>query len=204
MWTRSRSPRGHKYETLVYDIDAGTVEFVADERTKKALESYYRQFAPEELAGIQVCFRSLAFHILGVPTKKPDAAKNYTRIGSVAINRTCDGPKAITTFSNNQLIGAWSCEGTLLRSRPKDNVATAIRDIEADSTATVGVEDEILTVAVTQPIPLGHKLALRRIRSGEDILKYGTVIGRATQEIEAGEHVHVHNVESTRARGDLA
>ena len=88
--------------------------------------------------------------------------------------------------------------------KPRDNVATAIRDIEAHRAATVGVEDEILTVTVTQPIPLGHKFALRRIRSGEDILKYGTVIGRATREIEPGEHVHVHNVESTRARCDLA
>jgi altronate dehydratase small subunit len=88
--------------------------------------------------------------------------------------------------------------------KPGDNVATAIRDIDAHRTAIVGVEDEILTVTVTQPIPLGHKLALRRIRPAEDILKYGTVIGRATREIETGEHVHVHNVESTRARGDLA
>lgn len=88
--------------------------------------------------------------------------------------------------------------------KAKDNVATAIRDIEANRTATIGIEDEILTVTVSQPIPLGHKLALRRIRSGEDILKYGTAIGRATREIEVGEHVHVHNVESTRGRGDLA
>ena len=86
----------------------------------------------------------------------------------------------------------------------QDNVATAIRDIEENKTATVGIEDETFTVRVTQPIPLGHKLALRRIRSGEDILKYGTVIGRATTDIRVGEHVHVHNVESTRARGDLA
>ena len=86
----------------------------------------------------------------------------------------------------------------------QDNVATAIRDIEENKTATVGIEDETLTVRVTQPIPLGHKLALRRIRSGEDILKYGAVIGRATTDIRVGEHVHVHNVESTRARGDLA
>jgi altronate dehydratase small subunit len=86
----------------------------------------------------------------------------------------------------------------------QDNVATAIRDIEVNKTVTVGIEDETLTVRVTQPIPLGHKFALRRIPSGEDILKYGTVIGRATKDIQAGEHVHVHNVESTRARGDLA
>ena len=86
----------------------------------------------------------------------------------------------------------------------QDNVATAIRDIEDGKTATIGIEDETLIVRAIQPIPLGHKLALRRIQSGEEILKYGTVIGRATQDIQVGEHVHVHNVESTRARGDLA
>lgn len=84
-----------------------------------------------------------------------------------------------------------------------DNVATAIRDIDENQPAIVGMDDEALTVTVTQPIPLGHKLALRRIHSGAEILKYGTVIGRATRDIDPGEHVHVHNVESTRARGDL-
>ena len=86
----------------------------------------------------------------------------------------------------------------------QDNVATAIRDIEEGKMATVGIEDDTLIVRAIQPIPLGHKLALRRMQSGEEILKYGTVIGRATQDIQVGEHVHVHNVESTRARGDLA
>jgi altronate dehydratase small subunit len=78
----------------------------------------------------------------------------------------------------------------------QDNVATAIRDITGDQPAAVGVEEEVLTVQVRQPIPFGHKFALRRIQSGEDILKYGVVIGRATQDIQTGEHVHVHNVES--------
>ena len=86
----------------------------------------------------------------------------------------------------------------------QDNVATAIRDIPAGETAEAGVEDESVSVKVRQDIPLGHKLALRPIGSGEEILKYGTVIGLATQSIEPGEHVHVHNVESTRGRGDLA
>jgi len=86
----------------------------------------------------------------------------------------------------------------------QDNVATAIRDIEEGKTATVGIEDDTLIVRAIQPIPLGHKLSLRCIQSGEEILKYGTVIGRATKDIQVGEHVHVHNVESTRARGDLA
>jgi altronate dehydratase small subunit len=86
----------------------------------------------------------------------------------------------------------------------RDNVATAIQDIPMGKSAAVGVEEESVIVKVIQDIPLGHKLALRRISSGEEILKYGTVIGRATQDIQQGEHVHVHNVESMRGRGDLA
>ena len=45
--------RGHKYESLVYDIDAGTVEFVWDDRGRESLESYYRQFSRKELSGIK-------------------------------------------------------------------------------------------------------------------------------------------------------
>ena len=88
--------------------------------------------------------------------------------------------------------------------KSQDNVATAIQDINEGKTANVGVEDDVITVRVSQLIPFGHKLALRCIQSGENILKYGTVIGRATKKIQIGEHVHVHNVESTRGRGDLA
>ena len=88
--------------------------------------------------------------------------------------------------------------------RRQDNVATAIRDIPAGKAATVGIEDESVSVTVSKDISFGHKFALHPIRSGEEILKYGTVIGRATRDIRPGEHVHVHNVESTRGRGDLA
>lgn len=41
--------RGHKYETLVYDLDAGTVEYVGDDRGQQSLERYYRQFTLDEL-----------------------------------------------------------------------------------------------------------------------------------------------------------
>lgn len=91
-----------------------------------------------------------------------------------------------------------------LAMKKEDNVATAIRDIAAGEAAVVGIDDGGVTIPVSQDIGLGHKLALRAIRKGEEILKYGTVIGRATQDIAPGAHVHVHNVESTRGRGDLA
>ena len=45
--------RGHKYESLVYDLDKGTVEYVVDDRKQESLESYYQQFSDKELAGVQ-------------------------------------------------------------------------------------------------------------------------------------------------------
>lgn len=48
----------------------------------------------------------------------------------------------------------------------------------------------------------GHKYALRDIREGENIIKYGNPIGHATCDIKAGEHVHTHNVK-TNLSGNL-
>jgi len=45
--------RGHKYETLVYDLDAGTVEYVMDDRSQESLEDYYQRFTDEELAEVK-------------------------------------------------------------------------------------------------------------------------------------------------------
>jgi len=45
--------KGHKYESLVYDIDEGTVEFVCDDRGQESLEAYYRKFSSEELAKVK-------------------------------------------------------------------------------------------------------------------------------------------------------
>ena len=48
----------------------------------------------------------------------------------------------------------------------------------------------------TSTIPAGHKYALRAIGKGETVIKYGEIIGRATQDIAKGEWVHTHNVRS--------
>jgi transposase len=45
--------KGHRYESLVYDLDGGTVEYVGDDRRQESLESYYRQFSKEELSGVE-------------------------------------------------------------------------------------------------------------------------------------------------------
>jgi altronate dehydratase small subunit len=84
-----------------------------------------------------------------------------------------------------------------------DNVATAVQDLKAGQRAAVRLGQELTYAAVQEDIPYGHKFAVRAVRRGEDILKYGEVIGRATADIGAGCHAHVQNIESLRGRGDL-
>ena len=84
----------------------------------------------------------------------------------------------------------------------RDNVATALETLEPGRSIVVGSDKATVTVA--EPIPRGHKVALRAIGVGEAVIKYGNAIGTASTDIAAGAHVHTHNVESTRGRGDLA
>jgi altronate hydrolase len=73
---------------------------------------------------------------------------------------------------------------------PRDNVATAIKDL--------GTGEQIYakhgTIRLLRDIPFGHKIALQAIAKGEYVIKYGVPIGRATVTIDRGDHVHVHNV----------
>lgn len=85
-----------------------------------------------------------------------------------------------------------------------DNVATALRDVEAGETVTVAVGDEERTIEVREDVAFGHKLAVADVPEGETVTKYGKSIGNATEDVAAGEWVHVHNVESNYGRGDLA
>jgi (2R)-sulfolactate sulfo-lyase subunit alpha len=59
-------------------------------------------------------------------------------------------------------------------------------------------EDRMIDVQARQDIPIGHKLAIKPIGSGDTIVKYGVDIGRAVAAIGAGEHLHVHNVKTKR------
>jgi hypothetical protein len=87
----------------------------------------------------------------------------------------------------------------VVRSHAEDDVAVALEPLVAGST----IELEELEVAVREDIPIGHKVALRSIAVGSPVVKYGVPIGNARQPIAAGEHVHIHNLESDRLRGDL-
>ena len=87
--------------------------------------------------------------------------------------------------------------------RDTDNVATALRELAAEEEIVVGILDRTVPVRVRQAIPFGHKVALTDIPQGANIVKYGEVMGRATQAIPTGAHAHIHNIESLRGRGDL-
>ena len=77
----------------------------------------------------------------------------------------------------------------------KDNVATALVDLSGGASLVVSSPDgSELNVLLRQDIPLGHKFALAPIPSGAQVVKYGVPIGAATQDIDEGEHVHVHNL----------
>ncbi len=74
---------------------------------------------------------------------------------------------------------------------PADNVAVLKRPVKKG--ATISTDDG--DIAIREIIGPGHKFALRAIRRGERILKYGQTIGFATKDIAPGDHVHTHNVE---------
>lgn len=80
----------------------------------------------------------------------------------------------------------------LLQLHPGDNVGIALRSLEPGDVLELGG----VTVVVPQRIMLGHKLALTAIRRGGRVVKYGAAIGSATDDIAAGDHVHVHNLKS--------
>ena len=78
-----------------------------------------------------------------------------------------------------------------------DNVGTALRPLaEAAEVTVAGANGRLPPIRLRAAIPFAHKAALRPIPRGELVVKHGHPIGRATADIAAGEHVHVHNVVS--------
>src|SRR5688500_8197030 len=76
------------------------------------------------------------------------------------------------------------------RVAAEDDVAVALRDLAAQETIVVGDR----SIVLVDPIPRGHKVAIRAVSAGQPVRKYGWPIGRATADITVGTHVHTHNV----------
>ena len=91
-----------------------------------------------------------------------------------------------------------------LKVNDKDNVAVVFNE-EAKKGEKLDIRDpkgEIHVVKLLNDIPYGHKVAVNTIKKGTPILKYGEEIGVSTVDIQIGDHVHVHNLDSQRSRGD--
>lgn len=84
----------------------------------------------------------------------------------------------------------------------KDNVATLLLDVKKGESLSVNVDGKQLLLTVQNDIKFGHKIAIFPISMGEHVIKYGESIGAATVDIGEGQHVHVHNIEGIRGRGD--
>jgi altronate dehydratase small subunit len=83
----------------------------------------------------------------------------------------------------------------------KDNVATALFTINKQESAAVVYNNNIVAeIDTLDDIDMYHKLAVKPIEKGALVYKYGEVIGKATQPIKAGEHVHVNNIESVMTK----
>ena len=78
----------------------------------------------------------------------------------------------------------------------EDNVAMALADFAKGD----AVEMDGLAIVFEDQVEYGHKFAVRSIGEGEPIIKFAETIGVAGRDISAGQHVHVHNVKSLRAR----
>ncbi len=84
----------------------------------------------------------------------------------------------------------------------KDNVATTLRPLTQGQKVHVKTSSGELIVELREAVPPNHKFAIRDVRSGEHVLKFGEVIGVATEDIQRGMHVHTVNLCSLHGRGN--
>ncbi|WP_369282792.1 UxaA family hydrolase [Oscillibacter sp. GMB15532] len=82
-----------------------------------------------------------------------------------------------------------------IRLNSKDNVGVVVQDVNAGEEVDFG---NGLVVTALDSIALPHKLALVDIEAGSYIIKYGEIMGYATQDIPVGRHVHDHNCDSEK------
>ncbi len=87
----------------------------------------------------------------------------------------------------------------LIRLSDQDNVAVATANLAKGAT----VEVDGLALTTRDPIPFAHKVAIRAIEAGAQVFKYGVPIGRAKVAVEAGQHVHVHNIKSDYVNNEV-
>jgi len=89
----------------------------------------------------------------------------------------------------------------LLVHDKKDTVGVVVVENLKGGTDMLGVvtaDNSSFQLKVEMDVPIGHKVALKDIKSGDTVWKYGQDIGKAVADIRKGEHVHVHNLKTKR------
>jgi len=92
----------------------------------------------------------------------------------------------------------------LILLHPDDNVLVCVQPIAAGDPLPVSGG----TVPAREGITIGHKVARNSLQPGDRVIKYGAAIGSMTAPAEAGEWIHMHNMQSdyipthTRQAGD--
>jgi (2R)-sulfolactate sulfo-lyase subunit alpha len=84
---------------------------------------------------------------------------------------------------------------------PKDNVGVVVVEgLKAGTPMTGVVTETDTTVSLTaaHDIPIGHKVALKPLKPGQTVIKYGADIGKMVGPAGVGEHVHTHNLKTKR------
>ncbi|GIM28444.1 D-galactarate dehydratase [Clostridium polyendosporum] len=80
----------------------------------------------------------------------------------------------------------------------KDSVAVALEELNEGDAAKYKVSDEIREIKIVQNVPIYHKFVIVDVKEGDFVYKYGQVIGKATQDIKIGQHLHTHNITGIR------
>jgi (2R)-sulfolactate sulfo-lyase subunit alpha len=89
----------------------------------------------------------------------------------------------------------------LLVHDKKDSVGVVVVEglkAGTDMLCVVTADNSSFNMKAAMDVPLGHKIALKDIKNGDTVIKYGHDIGRAVADIKRGEHVHVHNLKTKR------
>ena len=89
----------------------------------------------------------------------------------------------------------------LLVHDPRDNVGVVVVEgLQAGTEllCVVTQDNTDFRLVAKMDVPIGHKVALRDLRSGDTVIKYGQDIGRMVADARQGEHVHVHNLKTRR------
>ena len=75
-----------------------------------------------------------------------------------------------------------------------------VEGVKAGEELTGWVMDQNVDIKfkAASDIPIGHKLAIKAMKAGDTVIKYGTEIGKVVEDIDTGEHAHVHNIKTKR------